>query len=262
MPRRGEQDVARIGAVEERVQDLCGLELLLAFLRADVVLCAGEAEQVVWEIFVQGDEEVDLVLVVLGLVEDHPGSTAQTAGERLARERQARGLAGIQILRDLGPELCVQARDRGLSRRPVLVFRSCGLVCLEGFREAKRMDHGSVVLVLSQLRIQARRGRSVLGAMSLQRRQIGQRRRRGIIIRSSGGSQADAARLLAEFLARLLGPQRTGKERFESSGRRRWRLVYALGGHHHAGLAGCGQRIAIGILVLSHLVCQETSGWN
>lgn len=155
----------------------------MPFLRAEMELRAGNAEQMVRQMPVQrGDQEVDLVLTVGGLVEGLEGPPpAQTTIQRLARERQARRIARAQVLGHLGPEFFRQTRDRGLSGRPVGLLCVRGVVgIIEGFGETQRVDHGRVVLVLAQLGVHAGSGISVLCPVRLQRRE--RREGRKIII--------------------------------------------------------------------------------
>lgn len=103
--RGREEGVAHVGAVEERVDDMSGLEFLVAFLGATVVAGAGEAEEVMGEVAVLGDKEVGSVFAVGRVIEGLPGLERGELGEEgFAGEGETGLVGGIEIGADLCPE--------------------------------------------------------------------------------------------------------------------------------------------------------------
>jgi hypothetical protein len=89
---------------------------------------------VVWEVALQGDQELDLVFVIFLSIENLPRIATQSHIQGATSQGQAGGLPGVEILGDAAPELGGQGSYGRLPRRPIfIVVPVIGFVCIERF---------------------------------------------------------------------------------------------------------------------------------
>lgn len=233
--RRRGQWVPRIGAVEQRVHHVGGLQLLEALLRTTVIAAAGEAQEVMREGSGLRSKEVAAVFAVLRVVQFHPGSRAKPAEEVLANEGETSSLGGIQELRYQPPEIRRQHGHLGLAGWPTI---NLGPIVgrVAHVLHANVMQHGRVIAVFAQLGVKLGIGGLVFESVGLQRRNGGHRRdilAGGARLQVGTEVRGGGAVALAEDLAGFLGTQGIGKEGSNAAP-----IARTVGGHDGGGLGG------------------------
>ena len=87
MTRSGDGSIARIRAIEERIQNMRRLQFFLPFLRPTMILATLEAEQMTRQEAILRDQEITPVFAILRITQVHPGAWTESKPQGFAGKR-------------------------------------------------------------------------------------------------------------------------------------------------------------------------------